>query len=203
MMSGTDFIKGVIIGAALGGVINGTIAKVNGLTFWRGTLPKVQVIKLPSPAGLCNVVSTSQEPKVDVKLPKTAEVSTTSTTQANTTNNVTITENVDGSGFKVDGLGIEKQNASIIDIGKQEKHILEHNNYIQGKSILDADAHKLLENVVSGKVNSLEIINSVKTRVDFGKIIGTYIDSNGSAFQTTNAIMINSKTGVHFVPSRP
>jgi hypothetical protein len=110
MMSGTDFIKEVIIGTALGGVINGTIAKVNGLTFWRGTLPKVQAITLPSPAGLSNVGSTSQEPKVDVKLPKTAEVSTTSTTQANTTNNVTITENVDGSGFKVDGLGIEKQN---------------------------------------------------------------------------------------------
>jgi RHS repeat-associated protein len=194
MMSGIDFIKGVIIGAALGGVINGTIAKVNGLTFWRGTLPKVQAITLPSPAGLSKVGSTSQEPKVDVKLPKTAEVSTTSTTQANTTNNVTITENVDGSGFKVDGLGIEKtpvgsQSKYMNAIGNNKPATIDGVNYsghaldqMQGRGILspsvvkDAIANPL--NIFQGNTsNELLYIGKNGIRVvtnTAGKVITVY-----------------------------
>ncbi|WP_418264582.1 RHS repeat-associated core domain-containing protein [Flavobacterium faecale] len=92
-----------------------------------------------------------------------------------------------------------------IDMGNQGKHLLDHNNYMDGRSILDANPHTLLENVQSGNIKSLQTINSVKTRIDFGTGIGTFRDINlgGAASQTTKAIMITGKNGVHFVPSRP
>gem|GEM_PF-1497224 len=36
MLSGTDYFKGILCGAAIGGVINGTIAGKNGRNFWTG-----------------------------------------------------------------------------------------------------------------------------------------------------------------------
>ncbi|WP_255373723.1 polymorphic toxin type 50 domain-containing protein [[Flexibacter] sp. ATCC 35103] len=49
----------------------------------------------------------------------------------------------------------------------------------------------------------MKVINDVKIRVNFGKTIGTYIDFDGKAFQTTNGIITGSKTGVHIIPSAP
>ncbi|HET7734112.1 MAG TPA: polymorphic toxin type 50 domain-containing protein, partial [Paludibacter sp.] len=91
-----------------------------------------------------------------------------------------------------------------INVGKQGKHLVGHNNYIVGRSILTEDAQGLLDAFHAGNVESTQIINGVKTRVDFGKIIGTYINpETGDALQTTRGIIINSKTGVHIVPSAP
>ena len=98
----------------------------------------------------------------------------------------------------------ESTNAKV-DMGNQGKHLLDHNNYMDGKSILDADPNTLLENVQSGNFKSIQRINAVKTRIDFGTGIGTFRDINmgGAASQTTKALMITGKNGVHFVPSRP
>lgn len=92
--------------------------------------------------------------------------------------------------------------SKIIDVGKQGKHIVGHNNYMPGKSILTENAQGLLDAFHSGNVNSSQIINAVKTRVNFGKTIGNYI-KDGVSTPTTNGIIINAKNGVHIVPSAP
>ncbi|WEA00538.1 polymorphic toxin type 50 domain-containing protein [Mucilaginibacter sp. SJ] len=91
-----------------------------------------------------------------------------------------------------------------INAGKQGKHIEGHNNYIQGKSILTGDAEVLLNNYSDGNVKSIQKIDDVKTRVDFGQNIGYYIDPvTNTAQATTKGIVITSKTGAHIVPARP
>lgn len=90
----------------------------------------------------------------------------------------------------------------LINIGKQGKHIVGHNNYIVGKSILTEDAQLLLDAFHSGNIKSSRIINDVKTQVDFGKEIGTIV-KDGVTIPTTNGIIHNSKTGAHIVPSNP
>ncbi|MEN0056668.1 MAG: DUF6443 domain-containing protein [Mucilaginibacter sp.] len=91
-----------------------------------------------------------------------------------------------------------------INIAKQGKHIEGHNNYIEGKSILTSEAQTLLDNYHSGNVRSIQRIDDVKTRVDFGEGIGYYIDPVTKIPQaTTKGIIITSKTGAHIVPARP
>jgi len=94
--------------------------------------------------------------------------------------------------------------SKVVNAGKQGKHIVGHNNYQVGKSILSENAQGLLDAFHSGKINTSQVINEVKTRVDFGKVIGTYINpQTGEALSTTKGIIINSKTGVHIVPAAP
>ena len=104
-MSGKEFIKGIAFGAVLGGATNGIVALRNGRTFWNGTLPNPQV----SPISLPSVgVKQGQAPEIksDAKLPSTTQTSIAPTTEANTTGKVTFTKNLDGNGYKVEGLGI-------------------------------------------------------------------------------------------------
>jgi RHS repeat-associated protein len=96
------------------------------------------------------------------------------------------------------GNGISK----VIDAGKQGKHILGHNNYLPGRSILTENAQVLLDAFHSGNITSSQVINAVKIRVNFGKSIGNYV-KDGISTPTTNGIIINSKSGVHIVPSAP
>jgi RHS repeat-associated protein len=105
---------------------------------------------------------------------------------------------IPNSAAKTGTSGISK----IIDAGKQGKHIVGHNNYMPGKSILTENAQGLLDAFHSGNVISSQLINAVKTRVNFGKTIGYYI-KDGVSIPTTNGIIINSKNGVHIVPSAP
>lgn len=90
----------------------------------------------------------------------------------------------------------------LINIGKQGKHIVGHNNYIVGKSILKEDAQLLLDAFHSGNIKSSRVINEAKVSVDFGKNIGDYV-KDGIASPTTIGTVINSKTGVHIVPANP
>jgi len=47
-------------------------------------------------------------------------------------------------------------------------------------------------------------INSNKERVDFGKIIGKYYDTENNKFiETTIGIIHYGKNGAHIVPARP
>lgn len=88
----------------------------------------------------------------------------------------------------------------IINTQKQGKHILGHDNFVVGKSILRVDADELLEKY-AGKGT---MINQYKERVDFGKVIGEYYDVNkGHYLTTTKGIIHYSKTGAHIVPAKP
>lgn len=72
------------------------------------------------------------------------------------------------------------------------------------KSELSEGGQGLLDNFHGGSVESAEKINDVKTRVDFGKNIGTYVDpETGKSAETTVGIIHNSKKGAHIVPARP
>lgn len=46
-------------------------------------------------------------------------------------------------------------------------------------------------------------IGKNKERVDFGKVIGSYIDATGKIIKTTVGIIHYSKTGAHIVPAAP
>ncbi len=79
-----------------------------------------------------------------------------------------------------------------------------HNNYKVGKSVLKVDAQQLLDKFHAGEIVNAQTINSSKIRVNFGKIIGNFVDINtGQSIPTTNTMIIISKTGVHIVPIRP
>ena len=92
-----------------------------------------------------------------------------------------------------------------IHSGKQGKHIRGHNNFEEGKSELTPGAaQRLLDNLHGGNVRRADQINDIKTRVDFGKKIGTYVDpETGKSVETTVGIMHSSKKGAHIVPARP
>ena len=91
-----------------------------------------------------------------------------------------------------------------INSGQQGKHIIGHNNYQSGRSILSESAQELLDAFHAGNINSSQTINSVKTRVDFGKVIGNYKNQEtGQLVPTTKGIIHNGKNGAHIVPSSP
>ena len=90
-----------------------------------------------------------------------------------------------------------------INIGKQGKHIVGTNNYMEGRSIFYGsmdDAQHLIDKFAS----TGEWISTNKERVDFGKVIGQYINpATNKAVDTTVGIIHYSKTGVHIVPAKP
>jgi hypothetical protein len=61
--------------------------------------------------------------------------------------------------------------SKVIHWGKQGKHILGHNNLRPGASILKENAQDLLDAFHEGRIVGSEVVNDVKTRVDFGKVM--------------------------------
>ncbi|QSX06736.1 hypothetical protein JYG23_04630 [Sedimentibacter sp. zth1] len=90
-----------------------------------------------------------------------------------------------------------------VHAGKQGKHILGHNNYTTGRSILNGtldDAQKLVDDFAG----TGEWITSNKERVDFGRTIGQFVDqATGEAIDTSIGIIHYSNKGVHIIPARP
>ena len=90
-----------------------------------------------------------------------------------------------------------------VNAGKQGKHIVGSKNYQQGKSIFygsSADAQRLVDKYAGTGT----WVSANKERVDFGKVIGKYVDlATGKSQNTTMGIIHYSKTGVHIVPSEP
>ena len=87
--------------------------------------------------------------------------------------------------------------------GRQGKHIVGHNNYIEGKSILDISNEEIVSLVkkYSGKG---EILSDHKERIDFKKKIGKFVDKEtGKAYDTTVGIVHYSMDGFHVVPAKP
>lgn len=96
---------------------------------------------------------------------------------------------------------------AVLDVGKQGKHILGHNNYEVGKSILThSNPQALLDKfagtgqAVRGTIGEAGYIE----RVDFGTVIGQWVNpKTGEAVETTVGRIYYSKTGAHIVPTRP
>lgn len=92
-------------------------------------------------------------------------------------------------------------NAVKLHVGSQGKHITNHPNYIEGRSILYGDINdaQQLINKFSG---TGQLISENKERVNFGRVIGMYIDGE-TAQETTWGIIHYGKNGAHIVPSNP
>jgi len=90
--------------------------------------------------------------------------------------------------------------------GRQEKHFPGHNGYIPGRSKLTANPEELVKKAGTGTA-----VNAVprgtpgfKERVDFGQVIGEYVDpQSGVSTPTTKGIITYATDGVHIVPARP
>ena len=90
-----------------------------------------------------------------------------------------------------------------LHLGKQGKHIVGHNNYQKGKSILkiSIDEAQDLINKYSGRGQKIGVN---RERINFEKIIGDYIDpQTGKSYKTTVGTIHYSKTGTHIVPEQP
>ncbi len=90
-----------------------------------------------------------------------------------------------------------------IHTDKQGKHIPGHKNYQPGKSRLTismSEAQRLVS-AYSGKGTP---IGPNKERVDFGRVIGEFVDpKTGDSRDTTVGIIHYSQSGTHIVPAMP
>ncbi len=90
-----------------------------------------------------------------------------------------------------------------MNINKQNKHIPGTKEYQSGKSII-ITSPAVLEKLVTKLKGKGQPAGQNKERINFGQIIGMYIDSDtGEKHYTTNGIVHYSKTGFHVVPSAP
>ena len=95
-----------------------------------------------------------------------------------------------------------------IEEGKQGKHILGHNNYIDGRSYLTTDI-KEAQDLVNKYAGTGKIQRdrqghwSHKEVVTMRKNIGVYKDLKGNELPTDIATIHYSKNGVHVVPAKP
>jgi len=90
-----------------------------------------------------------------------------------------------------------------INVDKQNKHIPVTSNYEPGKSKLTISISEAQE-LVNRFSDKGEKVSNNKERVDFGKIIGRYVDpTTGQESDTTIGIIHYSKTGTHIVPAKP
>ena len=87
--------------------------------------------------------------------------------------------------------------------GRQGKHIFNHNNNTDGRSLFTGtyeDAQELVDRFTGTGTR----INADKERVDFGRVIGKYYSQKtGEYYDTTVGIIHYSKNGTHIVPQRP
>ena len=86
---------------------------------------------------------------------------------------------------------------------KQGRHIPGHPLFTPGRSELTITMSRAAE-LVEKYAGTGTAIGDHKERIDFGEIIGYYVDQNtGQMMLTTIGIIHYSNTGVHIVPARP
>ena len=93
-----------------------------------------------------------------------------------------------------------------INMGRQEKHILGSNNYVEGKSYLTISSEEAQELVNKyagqGQINfNRKGIWDKREIIDIDKKIGIVVSKNGN-FDTNSFKIHYSKTGTHIVPYR-
>lgn len=87
--------------------------------------------------------------------------------------------------------------------GKQGKHILGHNNYMKGKSIISLP-NSIIQKLINQYSGSGKAIGSNRERVNFNITIGKYVDpSTGKEYETSVGTIHYSKDGTHIVPDKP
>jgi hypothetical protein len=101
-----------------------------------------------------------------------------------------------------------QRNGYKIHEGKQGKHVKGHKNFMPGKSELThPDPQSLIDNYAGkGTAVGATAVGKAgsKERVDFGQVIGIYVDpvTNGR-LPTTIGIIHYAANDVHIVPARP
>jgi SPP1 gp7 family putative phage head morphogenesis protein len=91
-------------------------------------------------------------------------------------------------------------------IGKQGKHILGHNNYIEGRSYMKISVEEL-QKIVNDYAGTGYILRDNKGQwnnkelIEADKILGVTFDNEGNARETQKAIIHYSKKGTHVVPT--
>ena len=95
-----------------------------------------------------------------------------------------------------------------IEEGKQGKHILGHNNYIEGRSYLTVDI-KEVQNLVNKYAGTGKIQRDAQGRwnhkeiVNMQRNVGVYKDLKGNELPTGVVTIHYSQKGVHIVPAKP
>ena len=88
--------------------------------------------------------------------------------------------------------------------GQQGKHMPTHNNYVKGRSIFygSMEDARILIRDFAGTGTWHE--KSRREAVDFGKVIGRYVNvKTGESRPTTRGTIHYSKKGAHIVPASP
>ncbi len=106
-------------------------------------------------------------------------------------------------GSRDDGFRKVRGFTTKIHEGRQGKHIIGHNNYQKGKSVLHlsmARAQELAErHAGTGKAYA-----SNRETIDFHEVIGTWVSQDGTKrARTTRGTIHYSKDGCHIVPAPP
>ena len=121
-------------------------------------------------------------------------------------------EATDAIGIVAKGLreffvGKAERSRVALDDAKQGKHVLGHNNYQPGRSILThEDPQGLLDDFAgSGQaIRGTRGTPGFKERINFGEPIGEYIDPfTRESTPTQNGIIHYAKDGAHIVPAKP
>ena len=96
-----------------------------------------------------------------------------------------------------------------LDLAKQGQHIPGNRTFIEGRSVLTSpDPQALLE----GFAGTCEAVNNLpigqpgsKERVEFGQVIGEYVNPGGTvSVPTTKGIIVYDRKGnAHIIPARP
>lgn len=90
-----------------------------------------------------------------------------------------------------------------IHSGRQDKHILGTNNYTEGRSIFSGTKNQA-EQLIKQYGGTGQVLSKNKERVDFGRVIGYYVDPvTQEKTPTTMGTIHYSKDGAHIVPARP
>lgn len=87
--------------------------------------------------------------------------------------------------------------------GRQGKHIIGHNNFQKGKSVLHMSMAQAQELIETHAGTGEWVGASNRERIDFGFSIGTYVDVRNNREKTTVGIIHYSKQGSHIVPGKP
>ncbi|MCR5124044.1 MAG: hypothetical protein K6B43_02490 [Treponema sp.] len=93
-----------------------------------------------------------------------------------------------------------------LEVGKQQKHIKGHRNFIPGKSILPVPLEKAAELLDRYSGNGVVVGNpetSNKEWVNFRTVIGESFNGGRSEGMTPKGMIHHSKKGCHIVPSSP
>ena len=107
-----------------------------------------------------------------------------------------------GGYFKGTKGGSSEKNTTVHE-GRQGKHILGHNNYRPGGSIFNGTVQEA-QALIDKFTGKGKMINDRRERVDFGKVIGKYFDTDTRKYYDTTVGTIRySKDGTHIVPAKP